>query len=80
MKGAVSVTLIPSATTEGMLRHTKSCIVDCTPVFAILHHGTNDASATSSPTETVDRVISLASDTKKNVKVSRHGISSYHSG
>ena len=41
MKGAVSVTLIPSATTEGMLHHTKSFIVDCTPVFAILHHGTN---------------------------------------
>lgn len=44
MKGAVAVTSIPSATTKRMLHYNKSCIVDCSPIFAILHHWTNDAS------------------------------------
>ena len=59
---------IPGAKTKGMLHHTKGCIADCTLSIAILHHGTNDSLATSSPTETGDSIISLPSDTKKNVK------------
>ena len=67
MKGTVAVRSIPGATTKGMLYHIKDCIADCTPSIAILHHGTNDVSTTSSPTEIASSIIYLVSDTKRNV-------------
>ena len=67
IKGTVAVRSIPGVTTKGMLYHIKDCVADCTPSIAILHHGTNDVSTTSSPTEITNSIISLASDTKRNV-------------
>ena len=56
-----------NATTKEMFHHTKGCIAGCTPSIAILHHGTNDVSATFSQIEIADGTISLTSDTNKNV-------------
>ena len=59
MKGIIAMRSIPGATTKGVLYHTNGCIADCTPSIAVLHHGTNDVSATTSPTEIVDTITDL---------------------
>ena len=64
LKSIEIVRSISGATTKRMSHHAKTCLIDSKPDKIVLHHGTNDLSAKSSPDDIVNNIITLATSTK----------------